>query len=417
MNKRISVAVVALTMFFALNAKAQNVYDIITLKNGKGVIKGFINEQILGQSVSIIPTDATLQIDYDEVVGMPTKKSIETDSTTVEVDVIALKNGQTIEGKIIELAPNKWITIVTNKLSGQTYPLENIARIGKDIIDSKDDIFKEYGVLDVLTNKNGTIVKGIIIEQTFGETVKIKTIDKGILVYDIADIATVKKEAYDLSKDIFKQSAFLDVLFLKNGDKRKGIIINQVPGVEVKITEIGGSESSPKYEDVIKIIKELNPYKEEPAKPEIMINEPDSVGVCFYNDNNINRQINAYSFKLSRNGDLISLENAPLIAVDKFKNNTPISFIIKINGNVDDVTPTVKILKVAVNQGKQTKYIPIQKSKESILDILSDSQQNQTYKVEKYGKSSMKITFTPNEIGEYAVIFKGCQKITVFGVE
>lgn len=418
MNKRIWVIIVTVFAVCVSTAKAQdNVYDIITLKDGKGVVKGFMNEQELGQSVSIIPTEATVRIDFRDISVFSNKKSIKKDSIGVEVDHITLKNGQTIEGEILETAPDKWVVIRTVNLPSQTYKLDDVAKIGKSVHNPQDNIFEEYGVLDVLITKDNTMLKGAIIEQTFGETVKIKTIDKGVLVYDIAEITTAKREAFDPSKDIFKQSAFLDILSLKNGTVIKGIIIQQTPGKEIHIETIGNSRFTQKYADVVKLSKEINPYKENSSKTKNIVKEPDSVGIYLYNDSSMNRPINAYAFKISRNRDFILLEEAPFAAIDKFKNNTELSFLVRINGNVDDIMPTVKILDVAVNKKKRTKYIPIPETKENILDILSDNQENETLKVEKYGKSSMKITFTPRKAGEYAVIFKGCSRITVFGIE
>lgn len=422
MRKSILTVIIAVLAVFGSIAKAQNnVYDIITLKDGKGIVKGFINEQVLGQSIKIIPDEAILQIDYKDIAGVPTKKSIKTDSTTVETDVVVLKNGQTIEGKIVERAPDKWIVISASKLPEQTYPLESIEKIGKGISGSKNDIFNEYGVLDVLITKDGTVSKGIIIEQTFGKTVKIKTPDKSILVYDIEDIATVSREAYDPSKDIFKQSAFLDVIHKVKGGTARGIIIRQVLGesVIVEFPSSGGNSDPILYTDIKKISREINQFKEknEPAVQVVAVDEPDSVGIFFYKDNNINRQINAYTFQRTRNNDFIKFIDAPRKAIDVFKVNKELILMVKVEGNVDDILPSIKVWDVTINMDKQPKSINLQQTADAIEEYFSSTQSKVSIKVEKYGHSSIRLTITPRKTGEYAITYKGCQKITVFGVE
>ena len=66
---------------------------------------------------------------------------------------------------------------------------------------------------DVVYLKNGSIIKGIIIEQIPNQTIKIQTADGSIFVYDMIDIVRIVKEPYE-SKKGFKSSENRD--FLKN---------------------------------------------------------------------------------------------------------------------------------------------------------------------------------------------------------
>lgn len=418
MRKSILTVIIAVLAVFGSIAKAQNnVYDIITLKDGKGIVKGFINEQVLGQSIKIIPDEAILQIDYKDIAGVPTKKSIKTDSTTVETDVVVLKNGQTIEGKIVERAPDKWIVISASKLPEQTYPLESIEKIGKGISGSKNDIFNEYGVLDVLITKDGTVSKGIIIEQTFGKTVKIKTPDKSILVYDIEDIATVSREAYDPSKDIFKQSAFLDILQLKNGSLIKGIIIQQTPGEQINIETVGNSRFVQKYTDVVKLIKEKNPDKEELDKPVVV--EPEFIGDCFWIKDSVpDKLLEKQEYTRSRKTPSLLFINGKDTSNVRIPAESEIKFIVRVTNN--DLSPLQQIYIFQLGIDKRTKQRSIDTTRYPFLNPKAKGKTLRlvSYTFTKIGNSSFEISFKLKEAGEYAVYVTGCDKtFSLFGVD
>ena len=416
MNIKVISAVIAMFTILTCNIIAQDkIYDIITLKDDMGVIKGFINEQLLGQSVSIIPSEATLKIENKDIARTNINKYTK-DSIVIVMDCITLQNGTVLEGAIVEKALNKWTKIHVTDLSSQTYKLDQVVKIGKGTSDSNVDIFIEYGVLDVLTLEDETVLKGVIIEQTYGSSVKIKTIDKGVIVCDLTDIKNVMREAYDQSKDIFMQSAFMDVIHLKNGSSIKGIIIQQVPGKEISIETIGNSRFIQEYADVVKLTKEINPNKNDLQEKLLpVISEPETVGLYLYEDNKIGNQIKSYSFQVSKNNDYISLENTPAKAVDKFTLNTDISFILKVNGNIDDIISTIKVMNV-VNSNKRTKNI-VPKSKDLIEDMFSNSKGDISCKTEKYGESSAKLTISASKIGEYAILYSNCNKIMLIGID
>lgn len=420
MSKKLMMAIVAVTAFCVTNVFAQSkVYDIITLKEGKGIIKGFINEQVLGKTVTITPSEAILQIDVNDIQGgKPTKTQVKKDSITVELDVITLNSDRTsIEGNIVAESPGKWYKINTTKLSPQTYSYDVVEKIGKGVIDAKDNLFEEYGLLDVLELENNKVIRGIIVEQIFGEYLTIKDVnDNKDKVVDFNDIKLIKKEPYKQAVDIFKQSAFLDVVHKVKGGTTRGIIIRQIPGesVIVEFPSSGGNSDPISYSDIEKISREINPFKEKSdSVVKVVVNEPDSVGVFFYKDNNINRQINAYTFQKTKKNGYVTLNDSPLKAIDIFKVNKELVLTVKVDGDVDDILPTIKVWDIVVNVDRQTKVIPTQ----NVDDYFSPTQSKVSVKAEKYGKSSIKVTITPRNTGEYAVTYKGCKKITVFGVE
>ena len=46
---------------------------------------------------------------------------------------------------------------------------------------------------DVVTMKNGSVFKGLIVEQKLGEYLRIKTIDGNLITIDLANVASMKK--------------------------------------------------------------------------------------------------------------------------------------------------------------------------------------------------------------------------------
>lgn len=407
--KRILLSILSALICTVLLAQ-NDIVDIIKLKNSKGVIKGFISEQIPGVTVKIIPIEAVLKFYNDSISSILPKSNSGKDS--IKIYVISLKGGSSVEGTIIEQSPKKWILLKTTNTNILTFKYDEIEKVCKETVNPNADIFKAYGVLDIVKTNDGMVQKGIIVEQKFGETIKIKGIDNNIFVFDVSDVKSISKEPLDNKKDIFKQSAFLDIVYLKNNSSLKGIIIDQNPGHDITIEMMGNSNFVQKIGDVLKFSKEINPNKE---KDTIIthINEPDSIGECIYKENSFNRQINSYFYNISKKNNIITLVNAPLKAIDNFKVNKEISFIIKLGDKIDDIYTSIQILDV-INLSK-LKKLSIRSNNE--IEVFSNSQSNVTFKIEKYGVHSIKLIIIPNRIGEYAIVYKGCKKIIFFGVE
>lgn len=266
MYKRTAILMAGLIVAFSLPVKAQQdtgILDVITLNDDGGVLKGYISELAPGRSVTIVPKEATLKISWDK-----TEETSKKDDT----DVLTLKNGIRLEGKIVEQSPGKWTRIQTWTTAPLTYPYAEINKIGKETENADDNLFEACGILDVLTLKNSQVVKGVIIEQVVGESVKIKTIDKDVLIYPLRDITAVEREAYDPNKPLFFQSSYIDVVELKDGTTQRGIIVTQTPGEDFKL-ELQDDRPVPmKYADVVKIYKEVNPWRGD--KSTIVENEP-----------------------------------------------------------------------------------------------------------------------------------------------
>ena len=426
MSKNLITAIIAIAVFCTTNISGQvNIYDIITLKNGEGVVKGCITEQLLGKTISITPSEAVLQINVNDIQGgKPGKTQVKNDSVTIELDIITLKSdGKSIEGNIFAESPGQWYKISTSKLSPQTYSYDNIEKIGKDVIAPKYNIFEEYGALDILDLKNNHTIKGVIVEQTPGASLIIKDVNDGKdKTIEFNDIKVIRKEAYKSATDIFKHSAYLDVVHKTKGGIARGIITRQIPGESIIVefpSNAGNSDPIP-YTDIEKISREINQFRkiDELAIQQTAIDEPDSIGVFFYKDNNKNRQIKAYAFQITKNNEYIKFIDIPFKTVDVFKANEALTLTIKIDGNIDDILPSFKVWSITVNKDRKIKTIPLQKIvAKQVEEYFTTAQSKTTIKAEKYGKSSIKIILSPLKTGDYAITHKGSNKIAVFGIK
>lgn len=411
--------------FYVITIFAQTkVYDVVTLKDGRGVLKGFINEQVLGKRITITPCEAIVKIDISDIKGeMPTKSIVKRDSDTVELDVITLSStNECIEGSIIAEYPGKWYKMSTKNLSPQTYAYDEVEKIGRSVVDENDDIFDEYGVLDVIELMDGKQFRGIIVEQFFGEYLTIKDVnDKKNKIVDFKDVKLTRREACMPSVDAFKQSDFLDVVHTNKGGLVRGIIICQIPGesVTVEFPSNGGNSDPILYTDIEKISREVNPYKEKIDFTSQFAGseEPDSVGLFYYKENAVYKQMNAYEFQRTKKNKYIKLLNAQPNANDAFKVNKECELTVKIDGNIDDVMTSIKVWSVLNNVDRQTKVIPMQITSSDVEDYFYNNQSKMNVKAERFGKSSIKVVIRPQVAGEYAITYRGCERIPTFIVE
>jgi len=74
--------------------------------------------------------------------------------------------------------------------------------------------FGQSNYQDVVYLKNGSIIRGIIIEQVPNKSIKIETADRNVFVYQIDEIEKITKEQFDRKKSDFN----------RNSEKRKGFI-------------------------------------------------------------------------------------------------------------------------------------------------------------------------------------------------
>ena len=120
-------------------------------------------------------------------------------------DVIYLKNGSIIRGIVIEHVPDTHISIQTREGNLFVYEIGQIDRIMKEPT-SKRMESKNTGVVlglslgsgtivDVIYLKNGSIIRGLILEHVPDTHIKIQTREGNLLVYEIGQIDRIMKES------------------------------------------------------------------------------------------------------------------------------------------------------------------------------------------------------------------------------
>ncbi len=106
--------------------------------------------------------------------------------------IIYLKNGSVIRGSVIEQIPDKSVKIQTSDKSIFVYEINEVEKITKEIKDIN------HVKNEVIYLKNGSIIHGIIIEEIPNKTIKIQTPDKNIFVYNINEVEKINQEAEEI---------------------------------------------------------------------------------------------------------------------------------------------------------------------------------------------------------------------------
>ena len=96
------------------------------------------------------------------------------------------------------------------------------------------DTSAQQNMRDVVHLKNGSVIKGMIVEQVPGESIKIQTADGSVFFYRMEEIERITKEQYEVNvrrkKSVF--GAFIYSSILPGlgqhyiGDNKKGYIMN-----------------------------------------------------------------------------------------------------------------------------------------------------------------------------------------------
>ena len=98
------------------------------------------------------------------------------------IDAVHLKNGNVIRGVVTEMILNETVKIETADGSVFVYPFNEVEKITKQ---KKGGLTK---TIDIIHLKNGSIIRGLIIEIIPDETIKIETADGSIFVYPFNEV-------------------------------------------------------------------------------------------------------------------------------------------------------------------------------------------------------------------------------------
>jgi hypothetical protein len=133
---------------------------------------------------------------------------------------------------------------------------------------------------DVVYLKNSSIIRGIIIEQIPNELLKIKTREENVFVYKMEEVEKITKELSQQKRNFqfsSQKQENEDVVYLKNGSIIRGIIVEQIPNVSIKIKTREENVFIYKMDEVEKITKELQqnqPQKQFTPKDYSKFNKP-----------------------------------------------------------------------------------------------------------------------------------------------
>ncbi|MDI6752279.1 MAG: outer membrane beta-barrel protein [bacterium] len=96
-----------------------------------------------------------------------------------------------------------------------------------------------FAQADVVYLKDGSVIKGKVIESVPGVSYKIKTADGSIFVFAVEKVAKISFGEEEMRVEVKKGGVY--VIYLKNGSVIRGKIIESVPDISYKIITADGS--------------------------------------------------------------------------------------------------------------------------------------------------------------------------------
>ena len=108
-------------------------------------------------------------------------------------DIVYLKNGSIIHGTILEIIPGQSIKIQTSDRNILVYKMEEAEKISKNYPDLKESNGNYIESKDVVYLKNGSVIHGNIREIILNQTIKIQTADHNIFVFKMEEVEKISK--------------------------------------------------------------------------------------------------------------------------------------------------------------------------------------------------------------------------------
>lgn len=108
-------------------------------------------------------------------------------STICAKDILYLKNGSIIKGELAEVVPTGNVKFKTADGNIFAYATTEVIKI------TKEDNGTNYDARDILSLKNGSVIKGTLTEFTIGGNAFLQTNDGSIFVYASEDIEKITK--------------------------------------------------------------------------------------------------------------------------------------------------------------------------------------------------------------------------------
>lgn len=213
--------------------------------------------------------------------------------------------------RFLELAPNsytiKWSDI--DRIEGTRRPKNMLT-----------------GIMRTYTLKDGTTVKGEYAGETY-ETISVFKNDGTVETMPAGDIKSLQLAAINPNQDILQQSKLLDVITLKNGKKRTGVVTEQFNGGKtsaenyITLKESNGTTVNIRTVDAASLGKTENPAY-----------QPVTDVILRTGEVMINRKKAAATEAAEKDGTL-TLKEMPADAIRIKGNGQTATFFVEYNGN------------------------------------------------------------------------------------
>lgn len=226
-------------------------HSTITLKNGS-VINGDIVVQRVGKDMTIEAENATLLIDPKDIMSRKTRK-VKYENLSREMKRWVLEN-RTLKGdaygryaELEDIKTKKYaysdliikpqeesnnISFVQVSPSTFTVKWSDIQNISKNVSeDIKDQL------IDIVTTYNGKTYEGKILSQKNGESITLNT-SKGQVTISNKEVKEIRKKKPEGSNSYFNNIDYLNIILLKDGKEKEGLITAHHYGKKAKGNEI-----------------------------------------------------------------------------------------------------------------------------------------------------------------------------------
>ncbi len=217
-------------------------FEIIYTASGD-IYRGYISEQVPGNTISVYATDATLTLAMNDIQNIRDEyrqvkqlspaaqqyfKTIENTKSYVKLCSFDHKGNAIDNALSLEQTSD---SLRVRIFSAKTYhlPWREIVKVVKTMNQNTD-----YGILDVIQLKDGQEYRGKVLNQVMGKSVTIQLSDSLSQTISAAEISSLALDI-SITEDVFTQIPLLDVLVLRDDSIVTGVINARMMGKYVTI--------------------------------------------------------------------------------------------------------------------------------------------------------------------------------------
>lgn len=255
------------SVIFNMDITAQ-ITETVFLKNGS-VIEGYICEQVPGRTISLNSVKATMVVNSDSLQHSSTRQvNINELSSEWQAWV---KEQPNMDKEIIKLTTLRFVATEYKDVCiiEEGSLMKFVDLTPKNYVFGWNEIFKtiktlrpnnQYsGIEDVLVLQNGTQYAGQIMEQYPGKNMKIQTNENNIVTVNMAQIARIESNPYNLKLDLFQQTPLLDKIYVRGQNMPiVGFITKRVTNKDLTIQKQNGETKVFPLKQIVKYQKVPN---------------------------------------------------------------------------------------------------------------------------------------------------------------